>query len=863
MAAQTIVLGVSPFGTGNDSSWEGAVLVDADLIDGGGAAYLRFIQNVTGSIRVRLAATTTADPTEAGPHFSSTMETADAAFVLTAAGGSSLTLKGPNHPDNTFADPSDPYFWTPDNSAAWNTWVTTLGAGSVSLTLSDGIVDPADLLTLDDFDDTNRVVETVALIEAAGPPSVWGRTPRAVAGSTLVDGDILLSLAEEPINLLRFRDSGSGAGGEVVSLHDNGPLSLQEYFEGDGSDLIIAVQTTTFLVSFPVSIVSGGGNFVRLAVPAADQASIASVTAGTRFIFALYRAEPVPPVSLAGEIAAGAPALAGVLTIAPPSPVALAGSLSSGAAALSGALTVTPLGDVALEGALTSGVASLAGALTVLNPPVALSGEVASGPVALAGTLTVAAPATVALSGRLSAGVPSLSGTLTVVAPDLVALAGRLSAGAPELAGVLTVATPEVVALAGRILAGVPVLRGVLLVRAPTVVLPAARPPTAQEIADALAGHGGGVRADYRYFHSTAGGSTLQEITDAVEGDATITCDIDRAASRAIKLTLNKDRLPNFFDAQVALIHPVLRLLVPVATVARTESIDFPLGVYSAVVTQEAYGADGSIVMQVSGGDALTHLVEGKTDAPYAVASGTEYFEAVQTIIDGLSLSLPTALPTLAATVPYDVVWPPGTTWSTITSDLLAGIVYRSLYCLADGTITTAPLRVDSAAVVYGDSAGERMVMQDAIVRRGARAQAHNHVMAAIDSPLHPDFGSLATRRIADGPLAAPARGVVDVGGALNGSSQPLSTRCTRDASTLAALAEWHLRDEASRADQLTITTLLDPRREPHDTIQLHLDGIEEDTAWRSLSWSMALGDNPRMTHVLGSGAAIAVEEPV
>ena len=139
MASQTISLGARPFGPDNSGEWTGAVRIDAALVDGGGAAYLRSFGLADGDhVQIRLAASSIALAAPPDPDFTGALETAAAAFTLSEAGGASIVLKGPAHPDVAFADPDEPYFWTPDNAAAWAAWVAGLGAGEVALVLDDG-----------------------------------------------------------------------------------------------------------------------------------------------------------------------------------------------------------------------------------------------------------------------------------------------------------------------------------------------------------------------------------------------------------------------------------------------------------------------------------------------------------------------------------------------------------------------------------------------------------------------------------------------------------------------------------------------------------------------------------------------------
>ena len=93
--------------------WAGAVLIDPKFVEGGGVAYLRYIRVIGGSIQLRTSLTAGADPDDAGPELTPLWETYEEAITLTDSLGNSIVLKGPNHPDNSFAEGTEPYFWTP------------------------------------------------------------------------------------------------------------------------------------------------------------------------------------------------------------------------------------------------------------------------------------------------------------------------------------------------------------------------------------------------------------------------------------------------------------------------------------------------------------------------------------------------------------------------------------------------------------------------------------------------------------------------------------------------------------------------------------------------------------------------------
>ena len=121
--------------------WSGAIQIDSSLVADGGAAYLRYVAHSAGSISLRLSATATGVPPLPGPELSEDFEGYDEAVVLTDGSGNTVTIRGPAHPDNTSTDPTEPYSWTPENSADFTAWSAAAVDSEISITLDDGIPD--------------------------------------------------------------------------------------------------------------------------------------------------------------------------------------------------------------------------------------------------------------------------------------------------------------------------------------------------------------------------------------------------------------------------------------------------------------------------------------------------------------------------------------------------------------------------------------------------------------------------------------------------------------------------------------------------------------------------------------------------
>ena len=316
--------------------WSGAAPIDPALIEGGGTAYLRFIRRIGNNFQVRLSATATADPENVGPEFTEAFETADSAFTF-AAGGSTLVLKGPGNADNSFADASEPYFWSPDNGAAMSSWFAST-LGNFTLTLTDGLpdvavhavqgaaaaggaetrarIDVVPALALSDFDGRGLEFDVLALIRAGSGSggTIYASAPRGAVGA-LLDGELGLGADEAAITRIRRRN------GTMLAINDNDPLSLAAYFSpgGAGADLTLYIQTQDGAASFPVSDHGReGGNMIQFGPLAAGLLSlIDDIADGERFIFALARPARTV-VETRGVAEAGAPqARARVLRVTP------------------------------------------------------------------------------------------------------------------------------------------------------------------------------------------------------------------------------------------------------------------------------------------------------------------------------------------------------------------------------------------------------------------------------------------------------------------------------------------------------------------------------------------------------------------
>ena len=119
-------------------AWAGSVALNADLIDGGGPAFLREIRQTLGGLtEIRLSAEADGTPADAGPDFIASLETARSFMTLTEASAGTIVMQGPNRSGNTTRDSTEPYRWGPPTAeaTALNTWLNALGSGAVTCTI--------------------------------------------------------------------------------------------------------------------------------------------------------------------------------------------------------------------------------------------------------------------------------------------------------------------------------------------------------------------------------------------------------------------------------------------------------------------------------------------------------------------------------------------------------------------------------------------------------------------------------------------------------------------------------------------------------------------------------------------------------
>ena len=274
------------------TSNELATLIDPTLVDGGAVAYARVLNRVGTSIQFQLAATIDGDAFPSGPAMNDAWLVYASAMILESAGVTALTLKGPNHPDNSFRDASEPYFWTPDNSADMVAFFAAALGSEVTVTITDSAA-VVTVLELDDSDDTGLEVVAKALIEAAGSTTVYADSDRGgtqAAGDLDANSDLTIGPDGTLLSRIQVRNNGAG-----VRLNDNdnpNSLSLATFFGASSteSEWTLSIQTLAGVASTR-QLGGTSGGFANFTFADADHQTILDdIVAGTRLIFKIAKA---------------------------------------------------------------------------------------------------------------------------------------------------------------------------------------------------------------------------------------------------------------------------------------------------------------------------------------------------------------------------------------------------------------------------------------------------------------------------------------------------------------------------------------------------------------------------------------------
>ena len=333
----------------NDDEWNGSIALPAWLSADGTVKYLRHFDLVGGSTQIEISETADGEISTRGDLNDDWEVYADA--ITFDADGAEIVLKGPNHPDNGFSDPTEPYFWTPDNSSDVNTFLSTTNYASLTLTFRDGSEPPllrsftADLGASLSGDDWVGSIALPAWLSADGTVkylryffSDYGvelDISETADGTISTQGDLsdAWEVYAEAITI-------NGDGTEIVLKGPRHPDNIlvdatEPYFWiTDNVDAVDTFLTSGDLASLTVTFRDGS------VAPIESQIQ-SGVSSGVLSAAGRVRVTGPPPTRIQGSVESGVPSVTSQVRVTAPSPTRIRSAVESGVPVITGRVRLT------------------------------------------------------------------------------------------------------------------------------------------------------------------------------------------------------------------------------------------------------------------------------------------------------------------------------------------------------------------------------------------------------------------------------------------------------------------------------------------------------------------------------------------
>lgn len=365
--------------------------------------------------------------------------------------------------------------------------------------------------------------------------------------------------------------------------------------------------------------------------------------------------------------------------------------------------------------------------------------------------------------------------------------------------------------------------------------------PSPLRVHYALTGRSGPVTYTFRFERRTIANQFLQDVTPAFLGGS-IEANNDRDVFRTATFTVDANAVDDrgnavTIDPLADHIAVYMDLLVD-----GSYTLGLPMGLFALNVPRKRY-EPGSETWEIAASDNGIHLMEATTTASYTVAAAENYItgaNAVRDILDDLGLAH--ALPTTSLTLPVARTWPAGTPWLRIVNDLLHAAGMYSLWFDASGIARTRAyddLSTRTPDVTY---TGDDFVLIP-ITEEAETTRLANQVVAVVDDPSRAVLTSVKTNADPDSPISTVSLGRT-ITKVLNADAA--------DQTTLDAIAENYLRNEAGLYRRATLLTSIDPRRDAHEVYEMTVDGVYAAERWWARNWRVQLSIGAQHQHTLG-----------
>lgn len=330
-----------------------------------------------------------------------------------------------------------------------------------------------------------------------------------------------------------------------------------------------------------------------------------------------------------------------------------------------------------------------------------------------------------------------------------------------------------------------------------------------------------------------------------------ITYDYTQQVKRTCQITLQDDPSINYLSDRIK---PYALLRMPAGDFAQ-----FPLGVFMLTTVPQQTDAALTVTRTITGYDFNQILVDWKTTDIYTIPAGTNYMDAVRSLLSQAGIT-EVNLTATSLTVPTDLVYQPGTSYldiingtSTVTgatvvmgqtAGLLEQINYRTLWFNENGVAQTQPwVNPSSTAPGYTYVDDSQSVIMPAVTRQTDLWDVPNVWVVVVSQTTTALIESTYQNTNANSPTSIPSRGREIVHFAQNyyASAQQ----------TVDSYAEQLAFQDSQVYETITFDTAIIPIHEDYDVVQLQFSALGISTNYSEYGWSFPLQAGGSMSHSL------------
>lgn len=268
---------------------------------------------------------------------------------------------------------------------------------------------------------------------------------------------------------------------------------------------------------------------------------------------------------------------------------------------------------------------------------------------------------------------------------------------------------------------------------------------------------------------------------------------------------------------------------------------EWPLGIFILSTPTRDVSSAGR-TREVEAYDQLVILADDKVEDRYVVDAGTNYIDAVKTILDSAGIN-DYYITASSKTLPSSRDWSPGTDKREIINDLLSSVNYSSLHFNSSGQAVSRPYqRPSDRGAQYAYNADDRSVLAPELEVEFDLFEIANKWVATVSEADRDPITATYTNTNPDSPTSTESRGrtIVDFRDVDAADQESLDSMIERIAF------------EASQVYEIVdLETAIMPHHESGDIIEVRYPGADLDGKYTEHKWSMDLQAGAMMSHKL------------